>query len=141
MPFVGTHAHTLDSKGRLVLPSKFRSHFTDGAYLSPWAGCVALWTTERFTEMVRRIAEEIRAGDTDSDVQRALGANSEMVRPDAQGRIMVPPRLRDFAALERDVVICGAIDRIEIWNAPDWEDLLGNLDQLAADAFRRGSGT
>jgi MraZ protein len=90
--------------------------------------------------MVRRIAEEIRAGDTDSDVQRALGANSEMVRPDAQGRIMVPPRLRDFAALERDVVICGAIDRIEIWNAPDWEGMVGNLDQLAADAFRRGSG-
>ena len=111
MPFVGTHDHTLDSKVRLVLPSKFRSHFTDGAYLSPWAGCVALWTTERFTEMVRRIAEEIRAGDTDSDVQRALGANSEMVRPDAQGRIMVPPRLRDFAALERDVVICGAISQ------------------------------
>ena len=92
MPFVGTHDHTLDSKGRLVLPSKFRSHFTDGAYLSPWAGCVALWTTERFTEMVRRIAEEIRAGDTDSDVQRALGANSEMVRPDARRGDQPAPR-------------------------------------------------
>ena len=140
MPFVGTHDHTLDSKGRLVLPSKFRSHFTDGAYLSPWAGCVALWTTERFTEMVGRIAEEIRAGDTDSDVQRALGANSEMVRPDAQGRIMVPPRLRDFAALERDVVICGAIDRIEIWNPTRWASVAPELNRSLVDAFLQGGG-
>ena len=53
---------------------------------------------------------------------------------------MLPERLRAFARLEHEVVVCGAIDRIEIWNAPDWEGMVGNLDQLAADAFRRGSG-
>ncbi len=140
MPFVGAHDHTLDDKGRLVLPAKFRNHFTGSAYLSPWAGCVALWTSERFEEMVRRLEAEVRSGETDPAVLRGLAARSEEVRPDPQGRIIVPPRLREFAALEREVVVCGAIDWIEIWNAPDWAGMADELDRSVADAFRRGSG-
>ncbi len=52
----------------------------------------------------------------------------------------MPPRLREFAALERDVVVCGAIDWIEIWNSLDWEGMAGELDRSVAEAFRRGSG-
>ena len=140
MPFVGTHDHTLDDKGRLVMPAKFRSHFSGPAYLSPWAGCVALWTAGRFESMVRRLEEEVRAGETDPGVLRGLAARSEEVRLDPQGRIIVPPRLREFAALERDVVVCGAIDRIEIWNAPDWGGMADELDRSIDAAFRRGSG-
>jgi len=140
MPFVGTYDHTLDEKGRLVLPAKFRSHLNGPAYLSPWAGCVALWTADRFTAMVRRLEEEVRAGETEPGVLRGLAARSEEVRLDPQGRIIVPPRLREFAALERDVAVCGAIDWIEIWNAPDWEGMADDLDRSVAEAFRRGSG-
>ena len=140
MAFVGTYDHTLDGKGRLVLPAKFRSHFADAAYLSPWAGCVALWTAERFEVMVRRLEEEVRAGATDANVLRGLAARSEEVRPDAQGRIMIPARLQSFAKLERDLVVCGAIDWIEIWNAPSWDDMADDLAHSVAEAFRQGSG-
>jgi MraZ protein len=140
MAFVGTFEHTLDGKGRLVLPSKFRSHFADAAYLSPWAGCVALWTDQRFEAMVRRLEQEVRDGTTEPNVLRGLAARSEEVRPDAQGRIMVPPRLQTFASLDRDLVVCGAIDWIEIWHAPAWEAMADDLDRSVAEAFRQGSG-
>ena len=140
MAFVGTHEHSLDVKGRLVLPAKFRSHFSGDAYLTMYAGCIALWTPEGFDAMAARLKEQVRNHEVEAQAYRALAPSSEPVRPDAQGRVMISERLREHASLEHEVVVCGALDRIEIWNAPDWESMVGNLDQLAADAFRRGSG-
>ena len=140
MAFVGTYDHTLDAKGRLVLPSKFRGYFADAAYLSPGDRCVALRTPDHFEEMVQRFEDEVRGKDTDLKALRALAAWSEEVRPDAQGRIMVPTRLQLFAELDREIVVCGAIDRIEIWNAASWNEMTDELDQSVATAFRQGSG-
>ena len=140
MAFVGTYDHTLDAKGRLVLPSKFRGYFADAAYLSPGAGCVSLWTPDQFTEMVRRLEDGVRVGSTQPNALRGLAAMSEEVRPDAQGRIMMPSRLQLFADLDREIVVCGAIDRIEIWDASSWNGMADELDQSVATAFREGSG-
>ena len=140
MAFVGTYEHTLDAKGRLVLPSKFRSHFADAAYLSPHDGCIALWTPDGFQEMVQRLLEEASEGDTSPRAIRGLAANSEEVRPDAQGRIIMPSRLQAFANLDREIVICGAIQRIEIWNASSWAAMADELDESVEIAFRQGSG-
>ncbi|CAI8377440.1 MAG: Transcriptional regulator MraZ [Acidimicrobiales bacterium AG-410-I20] len=140
MVFVGTYEHTLDTKGRLVLPSKFRSHFADAAYLSPGAGCISLWTPVRFEEHVHRLEEEARKGDTSQDVLRGLASKSEEVRPDAQGRIMMPTRLQTFANLDREIIICGNIHHIEIWNASSWTAMADELDESVEIAFRQGSG-
>ena len=140
MAFVGTYEHTLDAKGRLVLPSKFRSHFADAAYLSPHDGCIALWTPDGFQEMVESLLEGAREGDTEPRVLRGVASISEEVRPDAQGRIMLPSRLQAFANLDREIVICGAIQRIEIWNASSWAAMADELDESVEIAFRQGSG-
>ena len=140
MAFVGTYDHTLDAKGRLVLPSKFRGYFADAAYLSPGDGCVALRTPDDFKEMVERFQEEVRGKDADPHSLRAIAARSEEVRPDAQGRIMVPTRLQQYAELDREIVVCGAIDRIEIWNAASWNEMADELDQAVATAIRQGGG-
>ena len=140
MAFVGTYEHTLDAKGRLVLPAKFRSHFADAAYLAPHDGCIGLWTPEGFQEMVERLLEGAREGDTSPRVLRGVGGKSEEVRPDAQGRIMMPSRLQDFANLDREIIICGAIQRIEIWNASSWEAMADELDESVEIAFQQGSG-
>ena len=141
MAFVGTYDHTLDAKGRLVLPSKFRGYFADAAYLSPGRdGCVALRTPDDFKEMVERFQEEVRGKDADPRSLRALSTQSEEVRPDTQGRIMVPARLQLFAGLEREIVVCGVIDRIEIWNAASWKEMADELDQSVVTAFQNGSG-
>ena len=72
MAFVGTHEHSLDEKGRLVLPAKFRSYFAGAAYLTPHAGCLALWTPDGFDEMLSRLKEQIRTGEVEARVRRGL---------------------------------------------------------------------
>ena len=86
------------------------------------------------------LEEEVRGRDTNPNALRGLAAMSEEVRPDAQGRIMMPARLQLFAELDREIVVCGAIDRIEIWNAASWNEMADELDQSVATAFRQGSG-
>lgn len=140
MAFVGTFEHTLDDTGRLVLPSRLRSHFVDRAYLSPDAGCVAIRTPEQFDAMVARVREKVRAGEHGPDVLTGLAANSSEVRLDSQGRLLLSDGLRAFAGLEREVVLCGAIDWIEVWPAGAWADLATSRDEAVAHAFAQGIG-
>ena len=135
MAFVGTHERSLDDKGRLVLPARFRSHFSGVVYLSPGDGCISLWPSERFDLMVASVEEKIRSGELEPNVRRGVSSGSVEVSPDAQGRVMLPERLRAFARLEHEVVVCGAIDRSEIWNPATWMEMAPDLDRLVADAF------
>ena len=140
MIFVGTHDHALDDKGRLVLPARFRSHFAESAYLSPDAGCLALWAPEPFEQMLARLKERVRSGEVEPRVPEKVAHRSTIVKPDAQGRIVIPERLRAFASLTHDVVVCGAIDSVEIWDTTAWSAMSADLDRSVADVFRRGGG-
>ncbi|MBQ90105.1 MAG: hypothetical protein QF575_09160 [Acidimicrobiales bacterium] len=140
MAFVGTYEHSLDGAGRLVLPSRLRSHFEDWAYLSPDAGCMAIRTPEHFDAMVARVQEKVRAGEHGHDVLRGLAADSSKVRLDSQGRLLLPDKLRALAGLEREVVLCGAIDWIEVWPASAWPALAATRSEAVADAFAQGIG-
>lgn len=140
MVFVGTHERALDDKGRLVLPARFRSHFSLNGFTSPGPGCVALHTAEGFEEMTSRLTEQIKAGEMEPMAIRKAMASTEEVRLDAQGRVTISRDLREFASLEREVVVCGFIDRIEIWNADKWTDMATELDRSVVDAFRLGGG-
>jgi len=140
MVFVGTHDHTLDDKGRLVLPVRFRSHFADSAYLSPGAGCISLWEPERFERMIDRLGEQVRAGEVGPRTPKEVAHASSIVRPDAQGRIVIPERLRAFASLTHDVKVCGSVDSVEIWDAANWSAMAADRDQSVSDVFLRGGG-
>ena len=140
MVFVGTHDHTLDDKGRLVLPARFRSHFTESAYLSPGAGCISLWEPERFERMIERLGEQVRSGEVGSRARSQVAHASSIVRPDAQGRIVIPERLRAFASLGHDVKVCGAVDSVEIWDAANWSAMAADMDRSVADVFLSGGG-
>ena len=85
--------------------------------------------------MVASVEEKIRSGELEPNVRRGVSSGSVEVSPDAQGRVKLPERLRAFARLEHEVVVCGAIDRIEIWNPATWTEMAPDLDRLVADAF------
>jgi MraZ protein len=136
--FVGTFEHSLDDKGRVVLPSAFRPHLADKGYLSQFDACLGLWTEDGFAAVAQRLTDKIRAGQASQEAMRAFAANAHEVRPDAQGRITIPQRLRDFARLDRDVVVIGTIDRIEIWDAQRWEERSGQADQSLAEVIDLG---
>jgi len=135
--FVGTFEHSLDDKGRIVLPSVFRQHLRERGYLSQWDQCLGLWTPEGFEDVANRLTERVRAGEASQLALRAFAANAHEVKPDTQGRVGIPERLREFAHLDREVVVIGALDRIELWDAERWRSLGAASDQSLTEAVTR----
>ena len=116
--FVGRFEHSLDDKGRLILPVRFRPHFTEGSNLTPYfEGCLALWPASEFTRQMREM-QDLSRQDSASARNRARmwSQGSAAVDVDRQGRLMIPATARTFADLATDVLVIGAIDHLELWN-------------------------
>ena len=121
--FVGRYEHSLDAKGRVILPAKFRAQFERGGYLTQHSeGCLALWTPGEFERQMDSMLEKADAGRTDRNRARIWASNSAEVEVDRQGRMPIPAHLREFAGLESDVLVHGAIDRVELWKPAAWAD-------------------
>ena len=122
--FVGRHDRQLDPKGRLALPATFRQKFESQAYLSFGEnGCVDAFTPEEYEQMAQETLERVKRGELSRNRLRALSANTYQVPIDAQGRVLVDQKLREFAELTLGtrVVVIGAVDRVEIWNAEKFD--------------------
>jgi MraZ protein len=126
--FVGRFEHSLDEKGRLVLPVSYRQHFAERGFLTQYQRCLGLWTDDDFAQVTDRLKEKFREGLAPNSALRAFAANAVEVRVDKQGRISIPEWLREKAGLERDAVIIGVIDRIVIWVADRWRTESANAD-------------
>lgn len=121
--FVGRYEHSLDTKGRVILPAKFRADFERGGFLTEnREGCLALWTPGEFTRQMQAMQEQASVGRTERNRARLWAASSHEVEIDRQGRMAIPALLREFASLEGDVLVCGAIDRVELWNPAVWRE-------------------
>jgi MraZ protein len=119
--FVGRHEHSLDVKGRIILPARYRSSFDTLAYIAKnTERCLAIWTPDAF----ERKADEMEALLDGTPQQRAMArawaSGSTEVELDRQGRVAIPGYLRDYAHLEDAVLIHGAISHIELWNPDEW---------------------
>lgn len=122
--FLGEHQHALDAKGRVILPARFRERLADGAFLSRLHdGCLAVYPPEEFEVVAQEMKEKARRGPAERQAARAFFAGTVDVVPDRQGRIPIPPHLREFAGLERDVMVNGVYDRVELWDAERWRAL------------------
>lgn len=119
--FFGTFTPRLDDKGRLTIPARYRGAFADGAMLVHGdSRCLYLFTVDAFDAFAQ---EAINAPVTDPEQigrSRYMLANSDFQTVDAQGRIMLTGKMREFAELDKDVVITGQGHRMEIWNAERW---------------------
>lgn len=121
--FVGRFEHSVDPKGRVILPARFRDSFARGGFLtSNQEGCVALWTPGEFERQSVEMLERSKSDKDGRNIARLWASNSADVEVDKQGRMAVPAHLREFADLAVEVLIIGAIDRIELWNPTRWEE-------------------
>ena len=121
--FLGSVRHSLDEKGRVILPSRFRDDLGPGGVVGRGrGGCLGLWTTEGFKEVADRVHELERQGGQALQAARAFFSGTEPVTIDRQGRFGIPPALREYAGLaqKREVVITGVWSRIEIWESERW---------------------
>ena len=133
--FLGTYEHSLDAKGRVILPARFRDALEAGAYLAKSLdGCLALYTAEEFGKVAQDMQEKARRGGAERNAVRSFAAGATEATPDRQGRITIPAHLRQYAALERELVVTGVITRVEIWDAARWQAVDTEADRAMVDA-------
>jgi len=132
--FLGTHSPRLDDKGRLFLPAKFRAQLADGLVITRGQErCLYVFDMAEFM----RLAEQMRSTPVTSKAARDYlrvflsGASDEA--PDKQGRITIPPGLRQYAGLDRECTVIGAGSRVEIWDATAWDTYLQATEQAFSD--------
>jgi len=128
--FLGTHTPRLDDKGRLILPAKFRAELADGLVVTRGQErCLYVFAMDEFV----RIADQMRTAPVTSksvrDYLRVFLSGASDEAPDKQGRITLPPVLREYAGLTRDVAVIGAGSRLEIWDAEAWSTYLAATEQ------------
>ena len=138
--FVGVHEHTLDSKGRLILPSGFRGHLTGGAYITALDSCVGIFPDDEFEDTAEQLRSQVGTEEVDINALRSFAAQADFVVPDGQGRMRILPHLRAAAGLERKVIVTGMIRRIEIWNPDRWAEVQSVGPERLADAITHGRG-
>lgn len=119
--FVGTHTPKIDDKGRLFLPAKFREAMSEGLVVTRGQeNSLSVWSLEAFERLTARLQEASMTAKGTRDYARMLFAAASSEVPDKQGRIGIPAVLRQYAGLEKDVVVVGVMNHLEIWNPEAW---------------------
>lgn len=120
---LGTFLPKLDDKGRVILPAKFRDEFAGGLVMTRGNdGCVFVYSEREFEKLHARMEEQAPKLDDKGRayIRMFLGAATQEV-PDKQSRVTIPPLLRKYAGLERDLAFVGTGAKAEIWDAAAWE--------------------
>ena len=133
--FIGRYEHSLDAKGRVILPVKFRAPFERGGFLSQFhEGCLALWTPEEFERQLESMQQTSANGRDERNLARVWAGGSAEVEVDKAGRMPIPAYLRTFARLDAEVMVIGAIDRVELWSPAVWSEKVLPSEQQLVDA-------
>jgi MraZ protein len=135
--FLGEHQHSLDAKGRVILPARFRDQLEGGAVMAKSLdGCLAVYPTTEFNEVANRLRERRGRGALERQAARTFFAGAVEIAPDKQGRVAIPQHLRDYAALDRDVIVAGNFDHIELWDAQRFRE----HDRVGTASIVEGQG-
>ncbi|MDD4901298.1 MAG: division/cell wall cluster transcriptional repressor MraZ [Patescibacteria group bacterium] len=132
--FIGEYSHNLDEKGRVAIPSKFRSLLKTGAVVTKGLdNCLFLYAKNEWRELAAKLSR-LPIGKADSRAfSRLMLAGAMDVDFDNQGRIMLPEYLRKFASLKKKVVIAGLYGRLEIWDEAAWNKYKHGSEKKTAD--------
>jgi len=132
--FLGTHHPRLDEKGRLFLPAKFRDDLAGGLVITRGQEhCLYVFPEVEFARLYELMRQAPVTSKAARDYQRVFLSGASKEVPDKQGRVTVPPHLRDYAALTRECVVIGAGPRLEVWDAQAWDRYLADREGAFAD--------
>ncbi len=132
--FYGEFEHSIDRKGRLILPAKFRdtakNQFIEKFFVTRGLDkCLFMFSEEEWRSQENRFKTMSFTKQQSRTFNRLLFSGAVEVIPDKQGRVLLPQYLKDFADIKRDVVIVGVSNRIEIWSKDKWLDFYSNSRQ------------
>ena len=123
--FFGWYQHALDDKGRDILPAEFRTGLEGGAFIGRFPDhCLAIYPPGEFDAVTEDIIQSVKEGGANAlDASRFFNSGARPVTPDKQGRSPIAPHLRDWAELDKEVVITGQQKRIELWSPQNWREV------------------
>ena len=123
--FMGEYSHTIDTKGRLIIPSKFRALLGEEFVITKGLdGCLSIYPMDEWIIFEEKLKALPLTNKNARTFARFFVSSANTCELDKQGRILVPATLREFAGLEKDVVLTGNINRIEIWSKENWHEEL-----------------
>jgi MraZ protein len=146
--FYGEYNHSLDSKDRVIIPSRFRELFKDNYSENLFITrgldhCLFLFTEEDWKNQEKKFRNQSFTQSDSRQFNRLFFSGAVDVTLDRQGRILVPNYLKKFAGIKQDVVIIGASDRIEIWANENWakfyESSVTSYEEIAERLFNKPS--
>lgn len=131
---LGTHLPKLDDKGRLILPAKFRDELAGGVVITRGQErCLYVFAEREFDSFHERIRQAPVSSKQARDFLRLLLSGANQERPDTQHRVTIPPALREYAGLERDLTVIGAGNRAEIWSTEAWNAYYASVESDYVD--------
>lgn len=121
--FIGEYQHTLDEKGRLAMPVKFRAQIAEGAVVTKGLdNCLSVYTLPEWEKLAEKLASMPLTQAASRAFARLMLAGAIQIVPDKQGRVNIPAYLREYAELSGQVVVAGLYLRIEIWSQKKWQE-------------------
>lgn len=140
MSFTGHYRHSIDAKGRVIVPSRLRDELEDNtAVLMRWPdGCIALWSGTHWRNLEQSLIDQRKSNPAGRTALRTLGAYTFQEKVDGQGRITIHSELREHAKVERDVVIVGAYDHAEIWSPAGWQQEQAKAAESGLEELTQG---
>ena len=139
--FLGEYQHSVDSKGRLVLPVRFRARLDRGLVVTKGQErCLYIFPFDKWEQEVEQVNRLPRTDRRSRNYARSFFGSASDQQLDGQGRIQIPQPLREYASLAKDVVVIGVADRVEIWNVESWESVSDEADEQFAGIEEALSG-
>lgn len=132
--FIGEYSHTIDEKGRLAIPVKFRARLSTGAVVTRGLdNCLFLYPKEEWEEMAKKLSSLPITQANARAFARLMLAGAMDVDIDKQGRVVLPGYLRQYAGLNNAAILAGLYNRVEIWNEAAWRHYQENAEQQSND--------
>jgi MraZ protein len=135
--FLGQYQHSVDDKGRLMIPARFRESLADGAYvMQGFDKCLMVMTDAYFKQVYERINAMNLADPLTRLLRRLILATAFEAEVDKVGRILVPANLRSAAGIEGDAIVAGQGDYFEVWTPSEWEKQMNQINDTEANGQR-----
>ena len=128
--FQGEFSHTIDDKGRLTLPAKFRGELSAGLVVTRGLDhCLCIYTKAEWDQKSAKITALPYAETAARNFSRFMFSGANELEPDKQGRVLLPTYLRQYAHLGEEAIIAGAGERLEVWNPADWQQVIAEMEK------------
>ncbi|MCD6518414.1 MAG: division/cell wall cluster transcriptional repressor MraZ [Anaerolineae bacterium] len=141
--FLGEYSHTLDAKGRLTIPARFRSELESGLIITRgYEPCLVIYPRDEWAALAARVAQLPLTNPMTRAYSRLLFGGAHEASLDKMGRVLIPIFLREHAGIKEEAIVVGVNTYIEVWSPERWQETFArdsrNLDAILAEVAKMG---